>query len=49
VVTLILNIHDFQAAELGLIDNEAKCELICEDAEAVQKFRKLHLVYSDGH
>jgi len=25
---------------LGLTDNEAKCELICEDAEAVQKIQE---------
>jgi len=30
-----------QAAELGLIVNEAKCELICDDSEAVKQFQEV--------
>jgi len=29
------------AAELGLIINEAKCELICDDSEAVNQFQEV--------
>ena len=44
-VTLMFWFMTFRqrVAELGLIVNESKCELICNDAEAVKNFRKLHL------